>query len=83
VLRVGTSWTVGIELHPEAPLAEFDVVRNRLHAVAAEHLGSRRELVVTDLRAPALHAHYEAVGPPFYVPVVERGFFSRLLNRGE
>jgi hypothetical protein len=81
VARVGTSWTVGIELADDAPLADFDVARNRLHAVAAEHLGSRRELVVTDLRAPALHAHYEAVGPPYYVPPAPKGFFTRLLSR--
>ena len=81
LLRVGTAWTVGIDLHPDAPLAEFDAVRNRLHALAAEHLGSRRDLVVTDLRAPALRAHYESVGPPYYVPSAPKGFFSRLLSR--
>ncbi len=81
LLRVGTAWTVGIELHPDAPLAEFDAVRNRLHALAAEHLGSRRDLVVTDLRAPALRAHYESVGQPYYVPSAPKGFFSRLLSR--
>ncbi len=80
LLRVGTAWTVGIELHSEAPLAEFDAVRNRLHAVAAEHLGSRRDLVVTDLRARALLAHYEAAGRPYYVPSAPKGFFSRLLG---
>ncbi len=81
LLRVGTAWTVGIELHPDAPLAEFDAVRNRLHALAAEHLGSRRDLVVTDLRAPALRAHYESAGPPYYVPSAPKGFLSRLLGR--
>lgn len=81
VARVGTAWTVGIELADDAPLSEFDVARNRLHAVAAEHLGSRRELVVTDLRAPALRAHYESVGPPYYVPPAPKGFFSRLISR--
>ncbi len=82
LLRVGTAWTVGIELHPDAPLAEFDAVRNRLHAVAAEHLGSRQDLVVTDLRAPSLHAHYAGVAPPFYVIEAPRGFLSRFLGRG-
>jgi hypothetical protein len=42
-------------------------VRNRLHAVATEHLGSRRLLAVTDLRAPALLATYDATAAPFYV----------------
>lgn len=81
LLRVGTAWTVGIEPHPEAPLSEFDVVRNRLHALAAEHLGSRRDLVVTDLRSPALRAHYESAASPFYARTEPRGFFSRLLGR--
>jgi SseB protein N-terminal domain len=81
LLRVGTAWTVGIELHPDAPLSEFDAVRNRLHALAAEHLGSRRDLVVTDLRAPALRAHYESVAPPYYVPSAPKGFLARLLGR--
>ncbi len=81
LLRVGTAWTVGIELAEDAPLSEFDVARNRLHALAAEHLGSRRELVVTDLRAPALREHYRAAGPPYYVPSAPKGFLSRLLSR--
>ena len=80
LLRAGTAWTVGVELHPDAPLAEFDVVRNRLHAVATEHLGSRRALVVTDLRAPALRAHYQAAGDPFYTPPAPKGFLSRLFG---
>jgi hypothetical protein len=81
LLRVGTAWTVGVELADDAELSEFDVARNRLHALAIEHLGSRRDLVVTDLRAPALRAHYESVGPPYYVPPAPKGFLSRLINR--
>ena len=67
---------------PKAPLAEFDTVRNRLHALAAEHLGSRRDLIVTDLRSPPLRAHYEATAAPFYEPAAPRGFLTRLLGRG-
>lgn len=67
LLRAGTAWTAGIQLGPEAVLADFDAVRNRLHAVATEHLGSRRLLAVTDLRAPALREMYDAVAAPFYV----------------
>ena len=37
---------------PTALLADFDAVRNRLHAVATDTSGSRRLLAVTDLRAP-------------------------------
>jgi hypothetical protein len=82
LLRVGTAWTVGVQLAAEAPLAEFDAVRNRLHALAAEHLGSRRDLIVTDLRGPALRAHYEAAAKPFYeLPGPPRGLISRLLGR--
>jgi hypothetical protein len=55
-------------------------VRNRLHALASEHLGSRRNLIVTDLRAPSLRAHYESVAPPFYQPPA-KGFLNRLLGR--
>jgi hypothetical protein len=81
LLRVGTSWTAGIQLVPAAPLSEFDAVRNALHALATEVLGSRRDLVVTDLRSAALRAHYEAAAPPFYEPAAPRGFLSRLLGR--
>jgi len=81
LLRVGTAWTVGVALDPKAPLAEFDAVRNRLHALAAEHLGSRRDLIVTDLRSPPLRAHYEATAAPFYEPAAPRSFLSRLLGR--
>jgi hypothetical protein len=67
VLRAGTAWTAGIQLTPDAVLGDFDAVRNRLHAVATEHLGSRRLLAVTDLRAPALRELYDATAAPFYV----------------
>ena len=48
-------------------LGDFDAVRNRLHAVATEHLGSRRLLAVTDLRAPVLRDMYDATAAPFFV----------------
>ncbi len=67
LLRAGTAWTAGIQLVPEAVLGDFDAVRNRLHAVATEHLGSRRLLAVTDLRAAALREMYDAAAAPFYV----------------
>jgi hypothetical protein len=80
LLRVGTAWTVGVQLDPDAPLAEFDSVRNRLHALAAEHLGSRRDVVVTDLRGAALRSHYESIAAPYYERAAPRGFLSRLLG---
>jgi len=67
LLRAGTGWTAGIQLARDAVLGDFDAVRNRLHAVASEHLGSRRLLAVTDLRAPALREIYDATAAPFYV----------------
>jgi hypothetical protein len=67
LLRAGTAWTAGIQLDAEAVLGDFDAVRNRLHAVATEHLGSRRLLAVTDLRAAALREMYDATAAPFYV----------------
>jgi SseB protein N-terminal domain len=81
LLRAGSAWTVGVALDPKAPLAEFDAVRNRLHALASERLGSRRDLIVTDLRSPQLRAHYEATAAPFYEPAAPRSFLSRLLGR--
>jgi SseB protein N-terminal domain len=81
LLRTGTAWTVGLELNETATLAEFDAARNRLHALATEHLGSRRALVVTDLRAPALRERYAAVSPPFFQPATSRGMLDRLLGR--
>ncbi|MGH2380008.1 MAG: SseB family protein [Candidatus Limnocylindria bacterium] len=81
LLRAGTAWTAGIQLHPDALLADFDAVRNRLHAVATEYLGSRRLLAVTDLRAPMLREMYDATAAPFYVRQEERkGIFSRLFG---
>jgi SseB protein N-terminal domain len=82
LLRAGDAWTVGIELVPDAVLGDFDAVRNRLHAVATEHLGSRRALAVTDLRAPSLREEYDATAAPFYVRQPEKkGLISRLFGR--
>jgi len=67
LLRAGTAWTAGVQLGPDAVLGDFDAVRNRLHAVATEHLGSRRLLAVTDLRASALREEYDATAAPFFV----------------
>lgn len=78
LLRAGTAWTAGIQMVPDAVLGDFDAVRNRLHAVATEHLGSRRLLAVTDLRAPALREMYDATAAPFYV---RRGDQKGLLSR--
>ena len=81
LLRAGTAWTAGIQMVPDAVLGDFDAVRNRLHAVATEHLGSRRLLAVTDLRAPALLATYDATAAPFYVRREEhKGIFGRLFG---
>ena len=67
LLRAGSAWTAGVHLVPDAVLGDFDAVRNRLHAVATEHLGSRRHLAVTDLRSPALREEYDATAAPFFV----------------
>ena len=81
VLRAGTAWTAGIQLTPDAVLGDFDAVRNRLHAVAAEHLGSRRMLAVTDLRAPALRELYDATAAPFYVrPGAQKSILGRIFG---
>jgi SseB protein N-terminal domain len=81
LLRAGDGWTAGIELVPGAVLGDFDAVRNRLHAVATEHLGTRRALAVTDLRAPALREQYDTTAAPFYVRRAERrGFLGRLFG---
>jgi hypothetical protein len=62
-------------------LGDFDAVRNRLHAVATEHLGSRRLLAVTDLRAPALREIYDATAAPFFVRRGEqKGILSRIFG---
>lgn len=78
LLRAGTSWAAGIQMQGDAVLGDFDAVRNRLHAVATEHLGSRRLLAVTDLRAPSLRETYDAVAAPFYI---RRGAQKSLLAR--
>ena len=83
LLRSGEGWTVGVQLMPDADLGDFDEVRNRLHAIATEQLGTRRLLAVTDLRAPTLRETYDATAAPFYVrrEPPERGFLARLLGR--
>ena len=81
LLRAGTAWTAGIQMVPDAVLGDFDAVRNRLHAVATEHLGSRRLLAVTDLRAPALLASYDATAAPFYVRKADhKGLLGRFFG---
>ena len=81
LLRAGTSWTAGIQLLPDAVLGDFDAVRNRLHAVATEHLGSRRLLAVTDLRAPALRETYDATAAPYFVRRrSSKNLFSRIFG---
>jgi hypothetical protein len=82
LLRAGDAWTAGIQLVPDAVLGDFDAVRNSLHAVATEHLGSRRALAVTDLRAPSLREEYDATAAPFYVRRTEtRSFLAKLIGR--
>lgn len=81
LLRAGTAWTAGVQLTPDALLGDFDAVRNRLHAVAAEHLGSRQLLAVTDLRAPVLRDMYDATAAPFFVRRRERkSIFGRIFG---
>lgn len=81
LLRAGSAWTAGVQLNADALLADFDAVRNRLHAVATEHLGSRRLLAVTDLRAPVLREMYDATAAPFFVRHDERkSLVSRLFG---
>lgn len=81
LLRAGTSWTAGVQLVPDALLGDFDAVRNRLHAVATEHLGSRKMLAVTDLRAPVLRDIYDATAAPFYVRRREhKSIFDRIFG---
>lgn len=82
LLRAGEGWTAGVQLVPDAVLGDFDAVRNRLHAIGTEQLGSRRLLAVTDLRASSLRDTYDATAAPFYVRQSQRrGFLSRLLGR--
>lgn len=78
LLRAGTAWTAGVQLVPDAVLGDFDAVRNRLHAVATEHLGSRRLLAVTDVRVPALRETYDATAAPFFV---RRSHGKNILSR--
>jgi len=82
LLRAGSGWTLGVMLDSEAGLPAFDEVRNRAHAVASEHLASRRELAVTDLRAPSMRAAYESVGGPWYrrAPEKPKGIIGRLFG---
>ncbi|MGH2357118.1 MAG: hypothetical protein ACRDGJ_03770, partial [Candidatus Limnocylindria bacterium] len=81
LLREGEGWTAGIQMEADAVLGDFDAVRNRLHAVATEHLGTRRLLAVTDLRAPALLERYAGVAAPFFVADTGRkGFLGRLFG---
>jgi hypothetical protein len=82
LLRAGTGWTVGIELAQGADLAAFDEVRNRLHQLATDHLGGRRELAVTDLSAPAVREAYESVAGAWYVagPEKPKGIIGRLFG---
>ena len=81
LLRAGTAWTAGVQLVPDALLGDFDAVRNRLHAVATEHLGSRKLLAVTDLRAPVLRDMYDATAAPFYVRRHEKkSIFGRIFG---
>ena len=82
LLRAGTGWTVGIVLVADVALDAFDEVRNRLHALATEHLGSRRALAVTDLGAHPVREAYESVSGPWYNKPPEKptGFMSRLFG---
>jgi len=82
VLRAGTGWTVGILLVEGAHLASFDEVRNRLHALANEHLAGHRDLAVTDLSATPVREAYESVAGPWYVRIPEKpkGIMGRLFG---
>lgn len=82
LLRAGRDWTMGVEMADHATLTDYDEVRNRLHALATEHLGSRRDLIVTDLRAASVREAYDAVAAPFYVAAAKSkgGFLAKLLG---
>lgn len=82
LLRAGSGWTVGILQGPDAELAAFDGARNRLHALASEHLGGRRALAVTDLSAQPVREAYESAAPAWYVrkPDKPKGFLARLFG---
>jgi hypothetical protein len=73
---------VGIQLVDGADLASFDEVRNRLHAVANEHLAGHRDLAVTDLSAASVREAYETVAGPWYVrpPEKPKGIMGRLFG---
>jgi hypothetical protein len=81
LLRGGDAWAAGIQMGPDAVLGDFDAVRNRLHAVATEHLGSSQAIAVTDVRAPALREMYDATAAPFYIrPGTQRGILGRIFG---
>lgn len=80
LLRAGTTWAAGIQMTPEAVLGDFDQVRNRLHALATQHLGSRQLLTVTDLRAPALRDAFDAVATPIHVRRGTRSILGRIFG---
>ncbi len=82
LLRAGSGWTLGILLADGAELPLFDEVRNRAHAVATEHLASRRELAVTDLAAQPIREAFEAAAGPWYVRVPDKpkGLIKRILG---
>ena len=84
LLRAGTGWTVGILLDPAVggDLATFDELRNRLHALAGEHLGGRRALAVTDLSAQPVREAYETVSGPWYTrpPEKPKGILGRIFG---
>ncbi len=81
LLRAGEAWAVGIQMTPDATLGDFDAVRNRLHALAAEELGSGSAIAVTDVRAPALREMYDATAAPFYIrPGTQRGILGRIFG---
>ena len=65
LLRAGTAWTAGIQMAPDALLGDFDAVRNRLHAVATEHLGSAAPGRDRPACA-ALRDMYDATAAPYY-----------------
>lgn len=82
LLRAGSGWTLGVLMAEGTDLPHFDEVRNRVHAVATEHLGSRRELAVTDLGAQPVRDAYEAAGGPWYErpPEKSKGLLNRFLR---
>ena len=82
LVRRGDGWTIGVQQERSAALSAFDEVRNRLHAVGTEQLGTRRLLAVTDLRAPSLRAQYEALAAPLYERGARKGLLGRLFGSG-